>query len=430
MTKFTPQQIQDDLTAIRRAYTELLKRPADPSGEANYLFGMLNGMTEAQLRANIQTSDEYKKLQQQPPPPPVDPVPSKHLSPLTANGTALMRDGRIYKYRGVTAFTLLQRLLAGQDITPFIRWTLDQGATALRVFGEWGVTNFSTKTANYYAGLAQLAGTLEGYGLDLHFVAFTSQGGGNLAMSPSAQDQHFAKVASTLQLRPNIILEYNNEDWQNGQIAHRFPKVQGILCTRSAFQDGKAPTQAGSLLDLTTEHTPRSGEWERRAKNGLETARLGLGDIAPKTNKPPILGEPIGIASQDVSGRRASDPRKFADYFATAELYTAGACLHGDLADLQDCKIPQGRALECANAVKAVWSAGIPVDAASTGQYTRVGLNGCPVKDNGALRLYAMNQGSRSTVVVVTGDVNPQPADHWRVEGHAGPHGQILRMAK
>ena len=166
----------------------------------------------------------------------------------------------------------------------------------------------------------------------------------------------------------------------------------------------------------------------------LETARLGLGSIAPPSGVPAIGGEPIGVADQSVPGRRTGDPGMCFDYFAVAELYAAGACLHGDLSQLQSCVIPTGKALDCCQAVRDAWAVGIPLDAASLGHYTRGGLTDCPIEhsDSKALRTFAMIQGSKATVVVVT----PTPDWHavatggWRIVKQAGSRKSVIWLER
>jgi hypothetical protein len=214
---------------------------------------------------------------------------------------------------------------------------------------------------------------------------------------------------------------------------------------RSAFPDGETPLFVGSVLDATTEHTPRTFDWPRKAKNLLETARLGLIGNYPGSGKPALAGEPIGIHEFDIFGKRSADPRAHADYAAVVELYGAGMVLHGDWDNLQRCIVPGPQAQRCAEAVRDVWAAGIPADAAAGGTYTRGGLNECPlehvdrfddagheVRPDGALRTFAMLQGTKATCVIVSPGAHHQirPRVGYRVLTVRGPHGQIVELER
>jgi hypothetical protein len=384
------------------------------------------------------------------PGPPPPPVPPGDTARLTTVGTTFRRpDGSIWKWRGVTAFTALQDFLNGRDLSSFAAWTRSIDASVWRSFGMWSLTNFDVRVDRdrYYRGLDDLLAWMSSHGLYLHFVAFTDQTSVSpIRLSESEQDEHLRRVIDVCRPHPNVFLEVVNEDWNNGVIAARFPAdwFRGVLSTRSAWLDGQNPSVAGSLLDWTTEHTPRGPgiEWTRKAKHLLETARQGLGDYPP-TGKPAVSGEPMGVAEVAQEGRRSNVPREFADYFAVIELFAAGGNIHGDGENLQRCNVPGPQSQACCEAVRDVWRAGIPTDAASDGQYTRGGLSDCPLEHRdrfvdggedrgGSLRTFAMLLGSRATAVVV------QPGDQWdararngwRIVDRRGPQQQIIFLER
>jgi hypothetical protein len=321
---------------------------------------------------------------------------------------------------------------------PFAQWARALGANALRVFGMWNVTGFDPRQfSSYYDMLDYGCDWLADNGLRLHFVAFTDQvPGSSVLMSGDEQNAHAQKCAEVLRRHDNVLLEVCNEDWKNGGISGRFPRewFAGVLTTRSSWEDGNTPEEAGSVLDFTTEHTPRGDGWQRKSKNLLETSRQGLGAYPP-TNKPAIGGEPERLQN--------ATPRQYADYMAVAELFGSGACLHGDGATLQRCRIPDDRSMP--NAVAALWADSAPPELAGAGDYTRGGLGSCPlvhrdrydddgreVDASGALRTFAMLAGGRATAVVV----DPGPAwqlettGGWRAQRQYGPHGQLIDLVR
>lgn len=154
----------------------------------------------------------------------------------------------------------------------------------------------------------------------------------------------------------------------------------------------------------------------------------------------------MGMAEQDVPFRRSANPREFADFYAVAEMYGAGAVLHGDWENLQRCIPPGLNAQRCAEAVRDVWlSGGIPLRAASDGTYTRGGLDTFPFehvdrfddagRENlaGAVRSFGMFLDATHFVGVVV-----QPGQDWqfrerlgwRVVKWGGPHQQIVWMER
>jgi hypothetical protein len=334
----------------------------------------------------------------------------------------------------VTAFTLLQDYCNGGMDLEFVRWAAGLGANTVRIFGMWSVTGFDPRsTIGYYESLDVLCMQLEILDLRLHFVAFTDQvPGSSVLMSSDEQTAHLRRVVDVLSRHDNVLLEYVNEDWKNGGIAHRWISTNEILTTRSSWEDGNTPLEVGSVLDYTTEHTPRGDGWERKSKNLLETSRLGMGeegepDYFRPTNKPAIAGEPERLQN--------ATPRQYADYVAVAELFASGACLHGDGDTLQRCRIPADQSV--AQAVAAVWASPPPADLAAVGTYVRGQKDGggpCPIahSDDLALRTFAMVAGNRATAVVVSPRPgwSLQPVNGWRVARQYGFEGNCIDLER
>lgn len=332
-------------------------------------------------------------------------------------GTTFRReDGSIWKYRPATGFTAFQDFLNGRDLDPYVRWVRSVGCNGLRVFHTWVVTDFcplrNLGREALQRELLEFRKWADARAMFLHNVAFCDQvNGSSVLMSSADQDIHLECLRVAMQGR---MLEAVNEDWKNGQIASRFRPEQftGTFGTRSSWQDGENPSVCGSVLDFTTEHNPRDNEWPRKAKNMLETSVQGIGSF-PATRRPAVCGEPIAIFHSEKPERTTNDT-DVADYFATAELFSAGACLHGDGSELQRCIVPDDRTTQLALAAKAGREA-VPVDA-QLGSYTRGYLDDCPLvhDDAKALRTFGMIQGDRATMVVV------RPTADWRLETRAG----------
>jgi hypothetical protein len=361
-------------------------------------------------------------------------TPAGPLGRLTTSGVNFLDAGKPWKYRAVTAFTLFETIVRDRLFdAPFVRWARSLGANTVRVFGMWSVTGFDPRLFSSLAMLDTLCASLLDEDMRLHFVAFTDQITGSSVLMPSdEQNTWLQQVNEVLRRYPNTFCEPNNEDWKNGGIAGRFPAewFNGVMSTRSSWEDGNTPLEAGSVLDFTTEHTPRGDGWERKSKNLLETSRLGIGEKGqpgyfPPSNKPAIAGEPNRLED--------STPRQYADYVAVAELFASGACLHG--LGLERCQIPADDRV--ARAVAAVWADPPPADLAASGTYVRGQKDGggpCPIahSDDLALRTFAMIAGNRATAVVVSPRTgwSLQPVNGWRVTRVYGYDGNTVDLER
>lgn len=457
MTPITDQQFAEAAAQLETDYKDTLggqlrETHVDQLGYGRWLTDFITARQrgESQSQAIATMRKGYGIV-----PTPAPPAP---VLGVRANGLNLeTTDGKIHKVRGVTAFTAYQYWLDGRrgQLADFAAWTRSIDAEWWRVFGSWcprlnGVplTIFDPRGyagTEYYDELPNFVEWLAGEGIKLWFVAFTDQDNGSpIQVLPAEQDDRFWRVREKLRQYDFVLLEYENESWKNGGTAKRLPADPSILSVRSAFPDGETPLYVGSILNVTTEHPPRTFDWPRKSKNLLETARLGLGSF-PATGKPALAGEPMGIYEHDIPGRRSANPREHADFAAVVELYGAGMILHGDWEDLQRCIVPGPRAQMCADAVRDVWRAGIPADAAASGVYTRGGLQESPlehvdryddsgheVRQDGALRTFVMLQGAKATAVIVSPGAQHQikPRIGYHVVSVRGPHGQIVELER
>jgi hypothetical protein len=373
--------------------------------------------------------------------PPIDPpiTPPTTLAPLRIEGTTFrLPDGAIWKYRAVTAFSAFQDFLEGRDLTPYAAWTRSVGGNAWRIFGTWVITGFDPRRYGWTElrdGLEAFHRFTRGQGLRLHATVFCDQvDGSSVLLDAADQDRLLDLYVGVLQ---GEMIGVVNEAFKNGGtgLSSRFgaDRFRGVFAERSSWQDGERPDAPGSLLDFTSEHTPRDAEWMRKAKNLLETSVQGMEKIGwSASRKPAVGGEPIGIFEREIAGSRTATPSDVGDYYAVAELFAAGACLHGDGATLQRCNLPGPTAQACAEAAKAAREA-IPADA-QLGSYTRGGLDDCPLEhsDDRALRTFATISGNRATAVVVrpVAGWEPRTRNGWRVDSVGGPNGHIVQLSR
>jgi len=173
----------------------------------------------------------------------------------------------------------------------------------------------------------------------------------------------------------------------------------------------------------------------RKFKNGYETSTQGLGKIAPATRRPPVLREPIGIASVDEPGRRSSNQQAFLEYHAGAEFFTAGSFIHGSELDLQRTNVPVDTALLCAKSAGSAWRLGVNARASSDGRYTRGGPDApfpCAMAHDDALALrtfeFRMDEHHTNVLVVQRkAGWEARPLDGWRIVGGTYPYFTLER---
>lgn len=386
---------------------------------------------------------------------PVDTPPTTPAEPFEIDGLNFvqMSDRRIVKVRGLTAFTALEDWLNGRQkkLEAYARFTRAMQRNLWRVFLMWHRTGFTPRDyANFYVGLDELARWTKSQGIYLMATEFTDQVenrpkpgeiGASVLMSPTDRDIHHRRTIDVLRNHATVLDELNNEDFNNGNIASAFAShtFAGVPSTRSSWPDGQSPETPGPILNFTSEHTPRGDEFERKSKNMLETARLGFGSAPgvdppwtfPASRRPAIGGEPQRIAE-------GTTPRAHADYHAIAELFSAGAILHGgdpvvgQGSSLQRCIAPEGGdALACCEAVRdVIASQAIPLNAAADGEYSATHMGNAVCEEAGAIRSYAMLFGDHGTLVRARETAAPTFKNGWRRVAATGPHAQIYLIAR
>jgi hypothetical protein len=329
------------------------------------------------------------------------------------------------------------------QLDDFAGWMRELGANAWLFFCMWTVTGFDPRRygARYYDEFPRFMEWQEGNGFRPYPTAFCDQipndpKRSTIYMSDAEQDAHFNNLRQHVVGR---VLRYMNEAYQNGvSLCRRLPRIDGALCVRGQYSDDDTIESVGTVLDFSEKSFARKFQWARTAKD--------LEEIADATKKPGVGGEPpLGIFEQTIPWSRSDDPRGFADWHGTAELLGAGSFIHGDGSTVQACLRPGPRAQACANAISAMWSAGLPSDGLSAGRYTRGGLGDCPLRHSdryddgdreldpsGALRTFAVIQGNRATAIVIeAGPGWRAEADHgWTITRQYGPHGQLVDLTR
>jgi hypothetical protein len=298
------------------------------------------------------------------PPPPAGPVTRLHPD------GHIFRDpnGQGWRYKGVSAFQLLDRYAKGEDITPFLK--AYQGYNSLRVWPyvplkDWGDTAWTSPPTS----------TLVQFVKDMNaaswYVELTLLTDNDPARVPVAK----AQVAALQQAGViGLFLEAANEP----EVQHSGNIDTTVL--KATLEQSGFNYASGNYVNVSTHygnylttHTQRDSEWVRRCHDALDIYNPPA-DAPPGTpaKKMPIfLDEPPKL--EDVSGDRVSDWKA---YFAGSSFFGGGACFHSQTGKYAQVPTDAERQL-AASALEGLnaWSVEAPL-----GPYSRV--------DDNTLRTY------------------------------------------
>lgn len=373
--KLTVPQVEQSLNDIDAAYKELLLRSPDRGGQAAYQTDLLNGaMTPAQMRANMMQSQEYKDKHQGPPVPP-NPVDPTVTVPILRVDNRIFRDtakkDTAWRWKGVSAFALLDRYAKGQDITDTLN--AYAGYNLLRVWcytpeKDWGSKAWPVQSADV---TRKFLSYLQGKGWVVELTLLTDDDPARLSWA-----QGFVPQLAAGPKPGNLLLEGGNEPTTHKNINTQALKsvldASGFLYASGNYEDASKMYGRFGVC-----HPQRDNEWPRRAHDALEY-HDGGGPNAPTDPKHEfsiICDEPA--KPQDVSGNKPDDFRAF---FGTASILGGGATYHCESGKFG--LPPSGEEVTCAAAALEGLNA-FPADAPNGG-YRRIDEHG------GTLRTYAV----------------------------------------
>jgi hypothetical protein len=238
------------------------------------------------------------------------------LPPLSVDGRVFVRAGQPWRWKGVSAFQLLDRFARGEDIGPFL--DAYRGFNILRV---WVSVDWAAPFGWAAPPVETVRAFLTRIAQDGFYCELTLLTDDDPARGPPAR----ALVAALAQdPRPtNLVIEIGNE-----------PQVHKNINTaalRSALEQSGFLFASGDSSDrafgsFLTAHTGRDREWARRAHDLLEYWTGGGPDSPtdPAHKVPGVCDEPAKL--QDV-GTTATEWRA---YFAGCALMGAGATFHSE----------------------------------------------------------------------------------------------------
>jgi hypothetical protein len=276
-------------------------------------------------------------------------------SRLRTEGTRFQTsDGHRFRWRGITAFRLVQLVALGREneVALFLDWAAARKLTVVRSFAM-AHHLFRLTPDEGLAALPRLLELAAARGLYVEIVALVDTA--EMKVDPA---KHVKAVVAIAGGHQNAILEIANEPWHPTQtaalhdpaflkrLADLAPPAVPVALGSAERDDGYA------VGDYVTWHSPR-GDGDDGWQHVLDVAD-GATRLA-KWARPAVSDEPIGAGPTVVPERLDDDPARFAAAAALTHLSGLGATFHYE-AGLY-ARIPTGAELACFTA----WSSGLEV---------------------------------------------------------------------
>jgi hypothetical protein len=259
-------------------------------------------------------------------------------------------DGTIFRWRGVTAFALLEQIAHGReaDAAAYMRWARDTGFNLVRVLAM-ADNLFRLAPDEGRQHLPRLLTLAAEHGLYVEIVALADTA--NYRMTRTGLRAQVTAIGAIAAAHENSVVQVANEHYHPSQtpdvhdpavlrdLAGLLPPQ--VLHTESAAAEDTAAEPQGQFI---TRHLSRNGTPASMAAQVAE-----LGSLSVRMGKPVVNDEPIGADERSVPGRRLADP----DAFRAISRKEREAGLAGGTFHCEDClygRIPGSVQRACARA--------------------------------------------------------------------------------
>lgn len=420
--------------ACKDIYVQELQREADPGGLEACVEAARVGADDAQLRANLRASDEYKALQERLKDPP--PTPVAAILPVRVDGRFFVTSAGTFRPLFASGLTLLVRDAAAR--AAFLKETRSLGFNGIRVFA--GALPWAGQTPE--GARAALPGLLDeaaAQGLYVFVSALTETRTGYDA------EAHLRAIAGIVQAHPNALLEIANEPTHPTQSDQVNDPARLLALARRAV-----PAGVLYALGAAAEDEPDPEGVYAFAGGAFNTAHLDRGRdkwnqvrrlreieaVSAATKTPTFSGEPIG-ADERMGGatgtkQRRNDPEFFFALGALSRGFELPTVFHSEAGLQAQLLGPTQRA--CAEAFVAGWRA---LDTTDRLQFMNATWAGSPVESanfDRVVRAYSFVAGNRGWTVLVglSGDPAIRWGSGWRPVGVVAerPGVQVLAIAR
>lgn len=315
------------------------------------------------------------------------------ILPLTTDRQIFRAGGRPWRWKGVSAFKLLDHFARGEDIQPYLDAYAGYNLLRMWLYVTWPGVGWEPPDHATVARFLQICRNKSWY------VELTLLTDDDPARIPAA-----AELLAHLDLHdlPNLLIEIGNEPTSHKNINTAALRT-AVEQTGFLYSSGDYEESSRFFGDFLTAHTPRDAEWPRKAHDLLEYF-TGGGPSTPNDpahHVPCVADEPP--KPQDVGGNKEQD---FMAYGGVCALLGAGATFHCESGKL--CALPNDEERRCAAAMLAGLNA-FPADA-PLGGYRRIDERG------GSLRTYAVG----NCMVRVRPQTPDAPEPGWTPIGTEG----------
>jgi hypothetical protein len=249
---------------------------------------------------------------------------------LRANGRNLVcADGTIFRWRGVTAFRLVDLVADGreQEAVRYLDWANRTGFSVVRVLSTlccW----FDLPPEAGRRALPKVLQLAAARGMYVQIVALAGTAPHERPIDLESQVRAIGDIAAA---HENAVVEIANEPAHSTQDKrlHDFAYVDrlaGLVPEQVLTIGGSAPTDDATgppLGDLVTRHLSRLDDvWAM-----MERVRV-LEQVSRTTGRPVLSGEPFGAGEKRVPGTRETDPDLFFTYGALCRVFEISCNFH------------------------------------------------------------------------------------------------------
>lgn len=261
--------------------------------------------------------------------------------------------GEAWRWKGATAFPLIDQFLKGQDITPFLAYWSGLGFNVLRTFPlgvdakDWGASAWGPcRAIDANAFMQYVAGW--GFYTELSLVT----------TSDPAQVALVQPFLDGLDYSLHPFVELYNEP-------NVGPKARGVFTPRGVWwNNGEYDDTRNFRGTYGTAHTPRDSEHDRKCHDLMEYFNGG----GPHDGAEPAVHVPWVGDEPKRPDQFGFDPIQSEGYFAGCAILGAGATFHYEGG--KHGQLPQGGERACAEAAARGLQA-FPADA-PLGPYSRI----------------------------------------------------------